>query len=227
MDVLGCVIERASGIRFDQFLNQKIFKPLNMKDTFFTVPESKKDRFTSLYAEIKDLRRFFPELDESLPKDLTMLRVDTKQMSPYYKEATVFDGGSGLVSSTEDYLKFAQMLLNGGKLGEQRIISRKSVELMSGNHLPESFSSDAYLETAGGYRRGAGIGLTVGVLTDPAKAGQYGSKGMFFWGGAASTIFWVDRKNNVTATMMTQYMPSDKYPLREELKTLVYSSLSN
>ena len=226
MDVLGCVIERASGIRFDQFLNQKIFKPLNMKDTFFTVPESKKDRFTSLYAEIKDLRRFFPELDESLPKDLTMLRVDTKQMSPYYKEATVFDGGSGLVSSTEDYLKFAQMLLNGGKLGEQRIISRKSVELMSGNHLPDSFSSDAYLETAGGYRRGAGIGLTVGVLTDPAKAGQYGSKGMFFWGGAASTIFWIDPEEELVAVLMTQVLGSSER-LRETYSALVYQAIDD
>ena len=109
-----------------------------------------------------------------------MLRVDTKKMSPYFQEATVFDGGSGLVSSTEDYLKFAQMLLNGGVLGDQRIISRKSVELMSGNHLPDSFSSDAYLETAGGYRRGAGIGLTVGVLTDPAKQVNMAPRECFF-----------------------------------------------
>ena len=226
MDVLGCVIERASGIRFDQFLEQKIFKPLNMNDTFFTVPESKKDRFTSLYAEIKDLRRFFPELDQSLPKDLTMLRVDTKKMSPYFQEATVFDGGSGLVSSTEDYLKFAQMLLNGGVLGDQRIISRKSVELMSGNHLPDSFSSDAYLETAGGYRRGAGIGLTVGVLTDPAKAGQYGSKGMFFWGGAASTIFWIDPEEDLVAVLMTQVLGSSER-LRETYSALVYQAIDD
>ena len=155
MDVLGCVVERASGIRFDKFLEEKIFNPLNMKDTFFSVPESKRDRFTTLYTEVKDLRRYFPELDERLPEDLTMLRVDGMQNSAYFQEATVFDGGSGLVSSAEDYLKFAQMLLNGGKLGDVRIISRKSVELMSGNHLPDTFSSDAYLETAGGYRRGA------------------------------------------------------------------------
>ena len=72
MDVLGCVVERASGIRFDKFLEEKIFNPLNMKDTFFSVPESKRDRFTTLYAEVKDLRRYFPELDERLPKDLTI-----------------------------------------------------------------------------------------------------------------------------------------------------------
>jgi CubicO group peptidase (beta-lactamase class C family) len=226
MDVLGCIIQRVSGVRFDEFLDTKIFKPLNMQDTFFSVPESKRDRFTTLYAEVKDLKTFMPDLGESIPEDLTMLRVDGKQNSAYFKEATVFDGGSGLVSSTEDYLKFAQMLLNGGKLGEQRILSRKSVELMSGNHLPDTFSSDAYLETAGGYRRGAGIGLTVGLLTDPAKAGQYGSKGMFFWGGAASTIFWIDPEEELVAVLMTQVLGSSEL-LRETYSALVYQAIDD
>ena len=226
MDVLGCIIERVSGVRFDEFLDTKIFKPLNMQDTFFSVPESKRDRFTTLYAEVKDLKTFMPDLGESIPEDLTMLRVDGKQNSAYFKEATVFDGGSGLVSSTEDYLKFAQMLLNGGKLGEQRILSRKSVELMSGNHLPDTFSSDAYLETAGGYRRGAGIGLTVGLLTDPAEAGQYGSKGMFFWGGAASTIFWIDPEEELVAVLMTQVLGSSEL-LRETYSALVYQAIDD
>ena len=226
MDVLGCIIERVSGVRFDEFLDTRIFKPLNMQDTFFSVPESKRDRFTTLYAEVKDLKTFMPDLGESIPEDLTMLRVDGKQNSAYFKEATVFDGGSGLVSSTEDYLKFAQMLLNGGKLGEQRILSRKSVELMSGNHLPDTFSSDAYLETAGGYRRGAGIGLTVGLLTDPAKAGQYGSKGMFFWGGAASTIFWIDPEEELVAVLMTQVLGTSEL-LRETYSALVYQAIDD
>ena len=226
MDVLGCIIERVSGVRFDEFLDTKIFKPLNMQDTFFSVPESKRDRFTTLYAEVKDLKTFMPDLGESIPEDLTMLRVDGKQNSAYFKEATVFDGGSGLVSSTEDYLKFAQMLLNGGKLGEQRILSRKSVELMSGNHLPDTFSSDAYLETAGGYRRGAGICLTVGLLTDPAKAGQYCSKGMFFWGGAASTIFWIDPEEELVAVLMTQVLGSSEL-LRETYSALVYQAIDD
>ena len=226
MDVLGCIIERVSGVQFDEFLNTRIFKPLNMQDTFFSVPESKRDRFTTLYAEVKDLKTFMPDMGDSIPDDLTMLRVDGKQNSAYFKEATVFDGGSGLVSSTEDYLKFAQMLLNGGKLGDQRILSRKSVELMSGNHLPDTFSSDAYLETAGGYRRGAGIGLTVGLLTDPAKAGQYGSKGMFFWGGAASTIFWIDPEEELVAVLMTQVLGSSEL-LRETYSALVYQAIDD
>ena len=226
MDVLGCIIERVSGVKFDEFLNTRIFKPLNMQDTFFSVPESKRDRFTTLYAEVKDLKTYMPDMGDSIPDDLTMLRVDGKQNSAYFKEATLFDGGSGLVSSTEDYLKFAQMLLNGGKLGDQRILSRKSVELMSGNHLPDTFSSDAYLETAGGYRRGAGIGLTVGLLTDPAKAGQYGSKGMFFWGGAASTIFWIDPEEELVAVLMTQVLGSSEL-LRETYSALVYQAIDD
>ena len=226
MDVLGCIIERVSGVKFDEFLNTRIFKPLNMQDTFFSVPESKRDRFTTLYAEVKDLKTYMPDMGDSIPDDLTMLRVDGKQNSAYFREATVFDGGSGLVSSTEDYLKFAQMLLNGGKLGDQRILSRKSVELMSGNHLPDTFSSDAYLETAGGYRRGAGIGLTVGLLTDPAKAGQYGSKGMFFWGGAASTIFWIDPEEELVAVLMTQVLGSSEL-LRETYSALVYQAIDD
>jgi len=226
MDVLGCVVERASGQTFDKFLKDRIFIPLRMNDTFFSVPSSKKDRFTSLYAEIKDLREYFPDLDSKLPKDLTMLKVDGKKTSPYFDEATVFDGGSGLVSSAEDYLKFAQMLLNGGRLGDQRIISRKSVELMSSNHLPDSFASDAYLETAGGYRRGAGFGLTVGVILDPGKAGQYGSKGVYFWGGAASTIFWIDPEEELVAVLMTQLLGSSEL-LRETYSALVYQAIDD
>ena len=155
-----------------------------------------------------------------------MLKVDGKTTSPYFDEATVFDGGSGLVSSTEDYLKFAQMLLNGGRLGDQRIISRKSVELMSSNHLPESFASDAYLETAGGYRRGAGFGLTVGVILDPGKAGQYGSKGVYFWGGAASTIFWIDPEEELVAVLMTQLLGSSEL-LRETYSASVYQAIDD
>ena len=226
MDVLGCIIERASGQTFDTFLKDKIFIPLGMKDTFFSVPNSKRDRFTSLYAEVKDLRQYFPDLDSKLPKDLTMLKVDGKKTSPYFDEATVFDGGSGLVSSTEDYLKFAQMLLNGGRLGDQRILSRKSVELMSSNHLPESFASDAYLETAGGYRRGAGFGLTVGVILDPGMAGQYGSRGVYFWGGAASTIFWIDPEEELVAVLMTQLLGSSEL-LRETYSALVYQAIDD
>tara|TARA_Y100001970_G_scaffold6943_2_gene7959 strand:- start:14857 stop:16242 length:1386 start_codon:yes stop_codon:yes gene_type:complete len=226
MDILGCVIEKASEKTFKVFLEENIFTPLGMKDTSFSVPKSKKDRFTSLYADVRELREYFPEIDKELPKEITMIKVDDRETSPYYEEATVYDGGSGLVSSTEDYLKFMQMLLNGGKLGDVRILSRKSVELMSTNHLPVNFAQDAYLETAGGYLDGSGFGLTVGVILDPGRAGQYGSKGVFFWGGAASTIFWIDPKEDLVAVLMTQVLTSSEL-LRETFSALVYQAIDD
>ena len=217
MDVLGCVIERASGQTFDVFLEERIFKPLKMNDTSFSVPASKVDRFTSLYAYPGDLGRLIPEMKDKIPDDLMMIKIDDRSFSPYLKPASLFDGGSGLVSSTEDYLKFAQMLLNGGELAGERILSRKSVELMSSNLLPDHIKgSDDYIQ-------GAGFGITVGVVEDPGLLGQYGSKGMYFWGGAASTIFWIDPEEELVAVAMTQLLASP-WPLRETFSALVYQA---
>ena len=225
MDVLGCVIERASGKTFDVFLEERIFKPIGMKDTSFFVPESKKDRFTSLYAYPGDLRELIPGMKGKIPEDLLMIKIDDRSYSPYLDKATVFDGGSGLVSSTEDYLKFAQMLLNGGKLGDQRILSRKSVELLSSNHLQKEVlnrtgSDNDFVS------EGIGFGITVGVITDTGLTGQYGSNGMYFWGGAASTIFWIDPKEELVAVAMTQLLASP-WPLRETFSALVYQSIDD
>ena len=220
MDVLGCVIERASGQTFDVFLEERIFKPLQMNDTSFSVPASKADRFTSLYAYPGDLGRLIPEMKGKIPDDLLMIKIDDRSFSPYLKPASLFDGGSGLVSSTEDYLKFAQMLLNGGELAGERILSRKSVELMSSNLLPDHIKgSDDYIQ-------GAGFGITVGVIEDPGLLGQYGSKGMYFWGGAASTIFWIDPKEELVAVAMTQLLASP-WPLRETFSALVYQAIDD
>ena len=155
-----------------------------------------------------------------IPDDLLMIKIDDRSFSPYLKPASLFDGGSGLVSSTEDYLKFAQMLLNGGELAGQRILSRKSVELMSSNLLPKDIKgSDDYIQ-------GAGFGITVGVIEDPGLIGQYGSKGMYFWGGAASTIFWIDPEEELVAVAMTQLLASP-WPLRETFSAMVYSSIED
>ena len=220
MDVLGCVIERASGQTFDVFLEERIFKPLKMNDTSFSVPASKVDRFTSLYAYPGDMGRLIPEMKDKIPDDLMMIKIDDRSFSPYLKPASLFDGGSGLVSSTEDYLKFAQMLLNGGELAGERILSRKSVELMSSNLLPDHIKgSDDYIQ-------GAGFGITVGVVEDPGLLGQYGSKGMYFWGGAASTIFWIDPEEELVAVAMTQLLASP-WPLRETFSALVYQAIDD
>jgi len=225
MDVLGCVIERASGKTFDIFLEERIFGPIGMKDTSFFVPESKKDRFTSLYAYPGDLRELIPGMKGKIPEDLLMIKIDDRSYSPYLAKASVFDGGSGLVSTTEDYLKFAQMLLNGGKLGDVRILSRKSVELLSSNHLRKEVlnrtgADDDYVT------EGIGFGITVGVITDTGLTGQYGSNGMYFWGGAASTIFWIDPAEELVAVAMTQLLASP-WPLRETFSALVYQSIDD
>ena len=225
MDVLGCVIERASGQTFDVFLKQRIFDPLGMFDTSFEVPDDKADRFSNLYASPMGVRRLSPELSESLAKERKLMAlVDPMKTSPYLNKATLFDGGSGLVSSTRDYLTFTQMLVNGGSLGKARILSRKSVELMSSNHLSERVinNSDMSRYISGG----TGFGLTVGVTTDPGLAGEYGSEGKYYWGGAAATVFWIDPKEELVAVAMTQLLGSP-WPLRTDFEALVYAAIDD
>ena len=229
MDVLGCVVEVISEMTFADYLQKNIFDPLGLKSIGFSVNPQDKDSFTTLYtsgAFSRDGEVVAPSgLNQAeLMYSAELRPIDSFDNSPYLTNSSkLFDGGSGLVSNIDDYSKFAEMLLNGGVLNGVRILSEASVDVMSRNHLSEEILSDG----AAFGLNGIGFGLTVGNVMDPGVAGTYSAEGEFFWGGAASTIFWVDRKNNVTATMMTQYMPSDKYPLREELKTLLYSSLSN
>ena len=229
MDILGCVVEVITKMTFADYLKKNIFDPLNLKSMGFSVQPSDRANFTTLYtsgAFSRDGEVVAPsglnQAELMFSKELRS--IDAYDKSPYLNNSSkLFDGGSGLVSNIDDYSKFAEMLLNGGVLNGVRILSQASVDLMSKNHLSNEILSDG----AAFGLAGVGMGLTVGTIIDPGIAGTYSAKGEFFWGGAASTIFWVDKKNNITATMMTQYMPSDKYQLREELKTLVYSSLSN
>ena len=229
MDILGCVVEVITKMTFADYLKKNIFDPLNLKSMGFSVQPSDRASFTTLYtsgAFSRDGEVVAPsglnQAELMFSKELRS--IDAYDKSPYLNNSSkLFDGGSGLVSNIDDYSKFAEMLLNGGVLNGVRILSQASVDLMSKNHLSNEILSDG----AAFGLAGVGMGLTVGTIMNPGIAGTYSAKGEFFWGGAASTIFWVDKKNNITATMMTQYMPSDKYTLREELKTLVYSSLSN
>ena len=229
MDILGCVVEVISGMNFAEYLQKNIFDPLELKSIGFSVNELDKDSFTTLYtsgAFSRDGEIVAPsglnQAELIFSKDLRP--IDAFDKSPYLTNSSkLYDGGSGLVSNIDDYSKFAEMLLNGGILNGVRIISEASVDLMANNHLSDEILKDG---SAFGLE-GVGFGLTVGTIMNPGVAGTFSSEGEFFWGGAASTIFWVDRKNNITATMMTQFMPSDRYPIREELKTLLYSSLSN
>ena len=229
MDVLGCVVEVISGMTFADYLQKNIFKPLGLKSIGFSVNPKDKGSFTTLYTSglySRDGEVVAPSglntAELMFSKDLRS--IDSFNKSPYLEStSSLYDGGSGLVSNIDDYSKFAEMLLNGGVLDGVRVLSEASVNLMSRNHLSNEILSDG----ASFGIDGVGFGLTMAVLMDAGISGTYSTDGEFSWGGAASTIFWVDKKNSITATLMTQYMPSDKYPLREELKTLLYSGLSN
>jgi CubicO group peptidase (beta-lactamase class C family) len=211
-DVCGHLVELISGERFDHFLQEQIFAPLNMDDTGFTVPEDKVHRFAANYERTADNR---------------LQLFDSPETSHYTGTVTHFSGGGGLVSTATDYLRFAQMLLNKGELDGERILGRKTVELMTSNHLPDngdlsSMGQPVFSETP---FDGIGFGLGFSVMLNPAKAQILGTPGEFAWGGAASTYCFIDPKENTIAILLTQLMPSSSYPIRRELRVLVYQSL--
>jgi CubicO group peptidase (beta-lactamase class C family) len=210
-DVLGYLIGKLSGEPYEDFLRKRILAPLRMHDTDFVVPAAKADRFAACYAATADGR---------------MSLQDDPQASPYLRPASFVSGGGGLVSTTADYLRFCRMLLNRGSLEDVRIISPKTLELMTANHLPDGKDlSDLSLSLFGeAMYSGVGFGLGFAVTTHPARTLIAGSAGDFSWGGLASTYFWVDPREQLIVIFMTQLMPSTAYPLRRELRTLVYSA---
>jgi CubicO group peptidase (beta-lactamase class C family) len=214
-DVCGRLVEIIAGQRFDQYLRQTIFEPLGMNDTGFMVPEEKAHRFAACYRR-----------DAS--KKLVL--VDDPQVSGYRKEPSFLSGGGGLVSTTSDYLRFCQMLLGGGELDGVRILGRKTVELMTSNHLPGDGDLESFA-MPGGYGEvgfaGMGFGLTVAVAKGPALTQVIGSPGEYMWGGAASTIFWVDPAEDLTVVFMTQLLPSGTFNFRGQLKTLLYPAITD
>jgi CubicO group peptidase (beta-lactamase class C family) len=210
-DVLGYLIGKVSGVPFEDFLRQRIFAPLGMTDTGFHVPPEKASRLAACYVATPDGR---------------MQLQDDPLTSRYLKAPSFVSGGGGLVSTTADYLRFCRMLLNGGVLEDARLLSPKTVELMTANHLPggkelPEMSVSLFSET--GYS-GVGFGLGFAVTTNPARSLLPGSVGDFSWGGMASTCFWIDPREQLIVIFMTQLMPSTLYNLRRELRTLVYSA---
>jgi CubicO group peptidase (beta-lactamase class C family) len=214
-DVCGRLVEIISGQRFDDYLRQTIFEPLGMTDTGFAVPDEKVHRFAACYRRDSG-------------KNLVL--ADDPEVSGYRKEPSFLSGGGGLVSTTTDYLRFCQMLLGGGELDRVRILGRKTVELMSTNHLPGDSDLQSFA-MAGGYGEvgfaGTGFGLTVAVAKAPALTQVIGSPGEYMWGGAASTIFWVDPAEDLTVVFMTQLLPSGTFNFRGQLKTLVYPAITD
>lgn len=211
-DVLGACIQRLSGQSLDQFFATRIFAPLKMDDTFFAVPEGKLDRLTDCYTFVPGKGR---------------VMYDKGGASAWSRMPRQLSGGGGLVSTALDYHRFCQMLLNGGELEGERVIGRKTLELMTMNHLPgngdlASWSQSLFSEAT---NAGVGFGLGFAVNIDPAANLIPGSLGEYYWGGMFSTAFFVDPVEKVHMVFMTQLSPSSTYPIRRELKTLLYSAL--
>jgi CubicO group peptidase (beta-lactamase class C family) len=212
-DVLGAVVQRVAGMPLDEFFRTRIFEPLGMADTGFVVPADKTDRLVDCYA-----------LD---PKSGRVLN-DRGAASLWSREPKLLSGGGGLVSTTADYHRFCRMLLNGGELDGARLLGRKTLELMTRNHLPgggdlASLSRSLFSEAA---NAGTGFGLGFAVNIDTARSMVAGSEGEFYWGGMYSTAFFVDPVERVHMVFMTQLMPSSAYPIRRELKTMIYAAMT-
>lgn len=213
-DVCGHLVELISGERFDEYLQRHIFEPLGMLDTGFHVPEEKLARFAACYMR------------GASKKTLLM---DDPQRSHYRRPPRLLGGGGGLVSTAADYLRFCRMLLGGGTLGGVRILGRKTLALMTRNHLPggkdlTETSVGMFAETA---MRGMGFGLGFSVSLDPAARGSAGSPGAYAWGGAASTIFWIDPAEELIAIFLTQLFPSRTFNFRGQLESIVYGAIDD
>ena len=211
-DVLGRLVEVVSGQPLDVFLRERIFEPLGMTDTDFHAAEEDHDRLAALYV----------------PSPATRAAVRMDAMGDAAKKRPSFlSGGGGLVSSAADYHRFTQMLLNGGELEGTRILGTRTLRYMTQNHLPggadlEAVGRPLFAETS---FTGVGFGLGFSVVEQPVENKVLSSAGEFAWGGAASTAFWVDPAEGITALFMTQLLPSSTHPIRSQLKQLVYQAL--
>ena len=213
-DVCGYLVELISGQSLDTFFYENIFEPLGMVDTGFYVPPTEIHRFSANYLY---------NLNGS-PKLL-----DDPQRSNFTKPPTFLSGGGGLVSTAADYLAFCRMILGGGELNQKRILARKTIELMSSNHLTggvdlAEVASGRWSETS---YQGIGFGLGFSVVKDPSMTLVPGSSGELAWGGMASTAFWIDPLEDMAVVFMTQLVPSGTYNIRRELRTLVYSAIED
>ncbi len=215
-DVVGYLVEQIAGERFDRYLQQQIFAPLGMTDTGFHVRSEQIDRFAANYM---------PN-----PTGDGLIVADDPQSSPYVQEPTFFSGGGGLVSTAGDYLRFCRMLLGGGRCDGARLLGRKTLELMTLNHLPggRPLIDCTLLRREEAALAGLGFGLGFSVALGSATGQISGSAGEFAWSGAASTEFWVDPAEDLAVIFMTQFMPvpvSNRLNLARELHAIVYGAL--
>ena len=204
-DILGAVIERVSGQPLDTFLSETILEPLSMKDTHFYVPRSKADRLTTVYSATDNGIGRAPDPGHMVGQG-------------HYLEGprVSFSGGGGLVSTAGDYARFLQMMLNGGTLDGHRILSRKSVELMTIDHLHRTE-----------FRPGQGFGLGFYVVQDVGARGTPGTVGEFGWGGAYHSIYWVDPREELVVVYLTQLIPAGEIDDHAKLRAPVYQALAD
>ena len=211
-DVLGYLVGIISGMPFEQFLRDRLLEPLGMCDTDFFVPESRHDRLAACYV-------MDPAGNAILYDDPAKSRF----RAPFH----FVSGGGGLVGTAADYLKFCHMLLRGGVANGHRFLGPKTVQLMAMNHLPggrelTEMSRSMYSEAI---YSGLGFGLGFAVVVDRAKTMTPGNVGEYFWGGSASTAFWIDPKDELAVVFLTQLIPSSAWPVRQQLRTLVYAAM--
>jgi CubicO group peptidase (beta-lactamase class C family) len=212
-DVVGYLIEKISGKPFEQFLKERIFSPLGMNDTDFFVSPQNAHRLAACYAA--DGRG-------------GMTLYDDPSASSFLSPPSLISGGGGLCSTAADYLTFCRALLNGGELGGVRLIGPKTLALMTTNHLPggrdlTEMSKSLFSEAT---YAGVGFGLGFSVTMNPALTLIPGSAGEYAWGGAATTSFWIDPAEDLIAIFLTQVLPSSAYPVRRELRTMIYSAIT-
>jgi CubicO group peptidase (beta-lactamase class C family) len=201
-DILGVVIEKASGMTLDEFLRTRIFQPLKMVDTHFYLPPEKRDRLATVYSL----------------RDGKLMRAPEEGMGQgAYLEGPrqSFSGGAGLLSTASDYARFLQMVVNGGELDGARLLSPKTVELMSSSHTGTLFNEG---------RTGFGLGFE--VVEHVGRSGEHGSVGLLSWGGAYHTDFWADPQEKLVAVLMTQLLPATGSDLHGKFRALVYQSIA-
>jgi CubicO group peptidase (beta-lactamase class C family) len=205
-DILGRVIEVASGQAFDAFLQARILDPLEMADTAFVVPAEKRDRFTANYAR--------PAGD--------LQAIDSPVNGQYTQPPRWLSGGGGLTSTASDYIRFAQMLLQDGRLGETRILKPETVQMMRANRLPDALVP---IELGTFLSPGYGFGLGFAVVVDANASPEPDNNGVFRWAGAANTFFWIDPEAELIGMVWTQFNPFAAYDIEREFQILVYEAL--
>jgi CubicO group peptidase (beta-lactamase class C family) len=210
-DVLGYLVEVMSGQSLPQYMQSVIFDPLGMADTSFEIAPERVARFASCY-------------ERNLQKEVVL---NDDGQDSHFASRSFYSGGGGLVSTVGDYYRFCRMLLGGGSLDGQRVIGSRTLDFMTRNHLPGGadmarFATGSFSETAYG---GVGFGLGFANKIDPVTNGFPASVGSYFWGGLASTLFWVDPREDMVVIFMTQLIPSSTFNFRGQLENIIYGAL--